>query len=145
MTTAHHLRLIDGMRARDFPPERMPSGSGVSGPGYHMAFLQTDDERCDDDETGRLEQRAQCLAEHDALLTLLGSRWGDPQVISLWSAQERMAAGETIPEPWAESAASGEYLQLWRIDGRWIGVGLHLEQGGPGCELSVLVTVIDPP
>ena len=43
MTTAHHLRLIDEMRTREFPAERVPSGSGVSGPGYHTVFLYADD------------------------------------------------------------------------------------------------------
>lgn len=145
MTTAHHLRLIDGMRTREFPEERTPWGSGVSGPGYHTASLHTDEEHWDDDEPGGPEHRAQCLAEHDALLTLLTSRWGEPQLVSLWSAQERMMAGEVIPEPWADPVAGCEYLQLWRIEDRWLVVGLFLEAGGPGCELTVLVTVIDPP
>ena len=83
MSTAQHLRLIDGMRAREFPAQRTPSGSGVSGPGYHMAYLHVDDEQWgdgygDDGEAGRRELRAQCHAEHDALLTLLSSRWGEP-------------------------------------------------------------------
>ncbi|QNE78608.1 hypothetical protein F0344_31975 [Streptomyces finlayi] len=145
MTTAHHLRLIDGMRARPFPSERTSAGSGVSGPGYHTAFLHADDEHWGSDESGRLEHRAQCLADHDALLTLLTLRWGEPETVSLWSAQARMISGEEIPEPWADPVAGCEYLQLWRIEARWIAIGLHLERGGPGCELSVLVTVIDPP
>ncbi|MFD4941091.1 hypothetical protein ACFVYE_22100 [Streptomyces sp. NPDC058239] len=145
MTTAHHLRLIDGMRTRDFPAERIRSGSGVSGPGYHAASLHADIDHWDDDEAGRLEHRAQCLAEHDALLTLLVGRWGEPQTISLWSAQERMMAGEEIPEAWAETVAGCEYLQLWRIEDRWVAMGLYLEEEGPGCELSVVVTEIDPP
>lgn len=145
MTTAHHLRLIDGMRAKDFPPERVPSGSGVSGPGYHTALLHSEDGQQEGDEADRAEQRAQCLAEHDALLTLLTLRWGEPQVISLWSAQERLLAGETIAEPWSEPVAGCEYVQLWRAEDRWIAVLLYTEDEGPGCELGVLVTVVDPP
>ncbi|PCG82483.1 hypothetical protein CIB93_29745 [Streptomyces sp. WZ.A104] len=145
MTTAHHLRLIDGMCTREFPAERTPSGSGVSGPGYHTVFLHTDEEPWGDEESVRAEHRAQCLAEHDALLTLLASRWGEPQLVSVWSAQERMTAGEVIPEPWVEPVAGCDYLRLWRNAGRWVAVGLVLEEGGPGCELTVLVTVIDPP
>ncbi|MFE6668578.1 hypothetical protein ACFVFH_34085 [Streptomyces sp. NPDC057697] len=145
MTTAHHLRLIDTMRTLDFPTERIRSGSGVSGPGYHTASLHADVDHWDDDEVRRLEHRAQCLAEHDALLTLLTGRWGEPQMVSLWSAQERMASGEEIPEAWAETIAGCEYLQLWRIEDRWIAMGLYLEEEGPGCELSVVVTEIDPP
>lgn len=145
MTTAHHLRLIDGMRARAFPTERTPAGSGVSGPGYHTVFLHADDEHVGSDEADRLERRGQCLADHDALLTLLTLRWGRPQMVSLWSAQARMMAGEDIAEPWADLVAGCEYVQLWRIEEGWIALGLYLEEGGPGCVLSVLVTVIDPP
>ncbi|MGW2473341.1 hypothetical protein [Streptomyces sp. NPDC001665] len=144
MTTAHHLRLIDGMRAREFPPERVRSDSGVSGPGYHTAFLYVEDVR-EDDEAGRLERRAQCLADHEALVTLLGSRWGEPQLVSLFSAQERMLAGEEIPQPWADTAAGCEYLRLWHIEERWIALALYLEEGGSGCELSVVVSETDPP
>ncbi|THA31288.1 hypothetical protein E6R18_17275 [Streptomyces sp. A1277] len=146
MTTAHHLRLIDGMRTREFPAERVRSGSGVSGPGYHTAFLHADDGAWEDDEAGRLERRAQCLAEHEALVTLLGSRWGEPQVISLWSAQERMMSGEEIPDPWADTVAGCEYLRLWRTEEeRWVALALYAEDEGSGCELSVVVTEIDPP
>ncbi|MGW1318134.1 hypothetical protein [Streptomyces sp. NPDC002426] len=147
MTTAHHLRLIDGMRTEDFPSERGLSGSGISGPGYHTALLlgEDDHDHGDGDEADRLELRAQRLAEHDALLTLLTLRWGEPQLVSLWSAQERMMAGEVIDEPWAEPVASCEHLQLWRADDRWIAIVLYLEEDGPGCELGVVVTVIDPP
>ncbi|MEU1436762.1 hypothetical protein ABZ438_22190 [Streptomyces sp. NPDC005786] len=145
MTTAHHLRLIDGMRTREFPADRIRSGSGVSGPGYHTASLRAEDEYGDDDEAERLERHAQCLAEHDALVTVLGARWGDPQLISLWSAQERMMSGEEIPDPWAETVAGCEYLRLWRIDDQWIALALYLEEEGLGCELGVVVTEIDPP
>ncbi|MEW1630758.1 hypothetical protein AB0387_25790 [Streptomyces sp. NPDC089173] len=144
MTTAHHLRLIDGMRTREFPRARTPSGSGVSGPGYHTTFLRTDHEPWDDDEQVGPE-RAQCLAEHDALLTLLTARWGEPQLVSLWSAQERMLAGEVIPEPWADPVAGCEFVRLWQVEERWVAIGLVLEDGGLGCELTVLVTVVDPP
>lgn len=133
------------MRTREFPPERVPSVSGVSGPGYHTAFLRTGPEAWGDDEPVGPEHRAQCLAEHDALLTLLTARWGEPQLMSLWSAQERMTAGEVIPDPWADPVAGCEFVRLWRVEGRWIATGLVLEEGGPGCELTVLVTVIDPP
>ncbi|MEU5719260.1 hypothetical protein AB0G71_26525 [Streptomyces sp. NPDC020403] len=155
MTTAHHLRLIDGMRAREFPAGRVASGSGVSGPGFHTAYLYGEDkpwgeeregvDQGDVDEAEQVVRRAQCLATHDALLTLLSLRWGPPQVVSLWSAQERMMAGEVITEPWVGPVASGEYLQLWRVEDRWVAVVLYEQVEGPGCELSVLVTEIDPP
>ncbi|MFF2009751.1 hypothetical protein ACFVWY_11825 [Streptomyces sp. NPDC058195] len=145
MTTAHHLRLIEAMRTAEFPAERIRSGSGTSGPGYHRMSLHADVDHWDEDEVRGLEHRAQCLAEHDALLVLLTGHWGEPQMISLWSAQERMATGEETPEAWAETVAGCEYLQLWRIEDRWVALGLCLEEDGPGCELCVVVTEIDPP
>lgn len=66
MTTAHYLRLIDGMRTKEFPLERVSSGSGISGPGYHTTLLLGEDERSEADEADRLELRARCMAEHDA-------------------------------------------------------------------------------
>ncbi|MEU0146197.1 hypothetical protein ABZ119_09580 [Streptomyces sp. NPDC006288] len=145
MTTAHHLGLIDVMRTREFPSERVHSGTGVSGPGYHTALLVGDDAHGEEDEADRVGRRAQCLAEHDALLTLLALRWGEPQALSLWSAQERMAAGEVIAEPWAEPVAGCEYLQLWRTGDRWVAVALYPGDHGAGCELGVIVTAVDPP
>ncbi|MFF4249278.1 hypothetical protein ACFYY2_33125 [Streptomyces sp. NPDC001822] len=145
MTTAHHLGLIDGMRTQDFPSERLHSGTGVSGPGYHTALLVREDLDGEDDTPDPAQRRAQCLAEHDALLTLLTLRWGEPQAVSLWSAQERMMAGERIAEPWADPVSGCEYLQLWRVEGRWIAMMLYLHEAGLGCELAVVVTVVDPP
>lgn len=133
------------MRTREFPAERVRSGSGVSGPGYHTETLYVDDDHWDEDESGRAERRARCMAEYDALLTLLAGRWGEPQTVSLWSAQERMMAGEEIPEPWAESVAGCEFLQLWLVEGRWLAVTLYLAKDGPGCELGVVVTDVAPP
>ncbi len=66
-------------------------------------------------------------------------------MVSLWSAQERMLAGEVMAEPWADAVASCEHLLLWRTGDRWTAVVLYLEDDGPGCELGVLVTVVDPP
>ncbi|MFJ4966392.1 hypothetical protein ACIP6P_28730 [Streptomyces sp. NPDC088729] len=145
MTTAHHLRLIDGMCGGEFPSRRTPSVAGVSGPGFHTAYLRPYGGAGDDDDPTGAEHRARCLAEHDALLTLLTSRWGEPQVMSPWSARERMLAGEDIPEPWADLVAGCEFLRLWRIGERWIAIGLFVEADGPACELTVVATDVDPP
>ncbi|WP_405802735.1 hypothetical protein OG291_29200 [Streptomyces halstedii] len=145
MTTAHHLRLIDGIRAKEFPSERTASGAGASGPGYHTVYLHGEEALCDGDEAERVERRAQCRAEHDALIALLTLRWGEPQAVSLWSARERMLAGEETPQPWADAVARGAYLAMWRIEDRWIAVALHPDGEDPGSDMSVLVTMVDPP
>lgn len=56
-----------------------------------------------------------------------------------------MLAGEEIPQPWADTVAGCGYLRLWYIEERWIALALALEEGGSGCELSVVVTKTDPP
>ncbi|MCX5383768.1 hypothetical protein [Streptomyces sp. NBC_00083] len=144
MTTALYLQHIDRLRSREFPAERGRSGSGVSGPGYHSACLSADEEEWED-MAERLEQRAQCVADHDALIAELIRRWEQPQYISLWSAQARLVAGEAIPEPWAEFAVGFDFLHLWHVEDRWIAVGLDLEEAGPGWDLSVTVTETAPP
>ncbi|MEU1123678.1 hypothetical protein ABZ371_08855 [Streptomyces sp. NPDC005899] len=156
MTTANHLRLIDGLCTREFPSERVVQGSGVSGPGFHTVYLHGEEvqrgqedgdaeQQPDADEAEWVERRASCLAAYDALSTLLTLRWGAPDVVSLWSARERMTAGEEIAEPWADPVASCEYLLLWRVGERWIALVLHGQEQGLGCELSALVTQVDPP
>ncbi|MFI6644125.1 hypothetical protein [Streptomyces sp. NPDC050504] len=145
MTAAQYARLIDRLCSRGFPAERGPSGLGLSGPGYHTACLSHDDEGRRGDAADRLARRAQCLAEHEALLELLGRRWGEPRLVSLWSAQARFLAGDAIPDPWAEFALGFDFLHLWRVEGHWIAVGMALDENGPGWELSVAVTEVAPP
>lgn len=145
MSTARHLALIDLLRTRAFPAQRSRSDTGFSGPGYHTAELSRGDELVDEDAAQHLERREQCVAEHDALLALLGRQWGEPQVFSLWSVLERSIAGEDIPAPWEELSAEFDSLHIWRADGRWVAVGLALEEDGPSYELIAVVTEIDPP
>ncbi|MBT2488497.1 hypothetical protein J7E96_08165 [Streptomyces sp. ISL-96] len=149
MSTARYLALIDLLRAQEFPAKRRRSDTGFSGPGYHTAELSAADELVDElgdeDAAQRLELREQCVAEYEALLAVFGGRWGEPQVFSLWSVLERSILGEEIPAPWDELSAGFELLHIWRADGRWVAVGLALENEGPSYELLAVVTEIDPP
>ncbi len=146
MSTARYLALIDLLRAQEFPAQRGRSDTGFSGPGYHTAELRAADQLGDDDAAQVLEMREQCVAEHDALLAVLGAKWGEPQIFSLWSLLERSIAGEEIPAPWEELSAKFDSLHIWRADGRWIALGLALgEAEGPSYELMAVVTEVDPP
>ncbi|MGR8011854.1 hypothetical protein [Streptomyces hypolithicus] len=145
MSTARHLSLIDLLRARRFPAERRRSDASFSGPGYHTVELGPAAATEDQDAARRLDLRGQCVAEHDALLAVLGAQWGEPQVFDLWSVLERRLRGEEIPAPWDELSAAFECLHLWRADGRWIAVALALEEDGPSYELLAVVTEVDPP
>ncbi|MGX1883059.1 hypothetical protein [Streptomyces sp. NPDC055287] len=145
MSTARYLALIDQLRSREFPAQRGRSDCGFSGPGYHTVELSAADEPQDEDAAARLETRDQCVAEHEALLAVLGGRWGEPQHFSLWSLLERSVAGEDIPAPWDELSARFDNLHIWRADGRWIAVGLASADEGASYELLAVVTETDPP
>ncbi|MGW7200174.1 hypothetical protein [Streptomyces chryseus] len=145
MSTARYLALIDLLRSREFPARRRRTETGFSGPGYHTVELSAAGEPAGEDAAERVEAREQCVAEHDALVAVLGERWGEAQVFSLWSLLERSIGGEAVPAPWDELSAGFDSLHLWRADGRWIAVGLALEAEGPSYALAAVVTGIDPP
>lgn len=139
MTTARHLEIIDLLRARDFPSERGPSDVGSEGPGFHIAELNGDfGDGADADRDGEAEAE-QRLAEQEGLLRWLTERWGEPDLFSLASTQLRAARDEEVPDPWRRLSEQMRWLHLWRIEDRWIGVGLSASQ------LLAVVTEIDPP
>ncbi|MFD3439755.1 hypothetical protein ACFWU3_19860 [Streptomyces sp. NPDC058685] len=148
MTTARHLETIDLLRARTFATEPGPSDVGSEGPGFHIAvlvgYVDPGDPFAvagpDADLPAEAEQRR---AEHGALLDALDHRWGDSSLFDLTGTQLRAARTapeeEDIPEPWLRLSATVLWLHLWRVDGRWIGVGLSEFQ------LLAVVTANDPP
>lgn len=143
MTTARHLEVIDLLRARDFPAERGPSDVGSEGPGFHIAELTgsfghgaAPDADVDREAEAEAEQR---LAEQEGLLRGLTERWGEPDLFSLASTQLGAERDEEVPDPWRRLGEQLGWLHLWRIEDRWIGVGLSEFQ------LLAVVTEIDPP
>jgi hypothetical protein len=139
MTAARHLEIIDLLRARGFPAERGPSDVGTEGPGFHIAELNGhfgDGADPDADQEAEAEQR---LAEHEGLLRGLTQRWGEPDLFSLASTRLRVERGEEVPDPWRRLSEQMGWLHLWRIEDRWIAVGLSEFQ------LLAVVTEIDPP
>ncbi|WP_142215874.1 hypothetical protein [Streptomyces sp. SLBN-118] len=142
MTTAQHLDTIDLLRSRAFPAEPGPSDVGSQGPGFHVAELngQFGDDGADGYEDGdgdaAADQRAQ---EHGALLNVLERRWGEPDIFSLASTRLRVERDEEVPDPWRRLSEQMEWLHLWRIEDRWIAVGLTRFQ------LLAVVTETEPP
>ncbi|NUJ99920.1 hypothetical protein HRW23_06545 [Streptomyces lunaelactis] len=140
MTTARHLDMIDLLRSREFPAEPGPADVGTAGPGFHIAELNGHFGECADaDEGDEGTKAAQRAAEHEALLRVLTKRWGEADVLSLFSTSLRAAADEPIPEPWLRLSATVPDVSLWRIEDRWIAVGASEVQ------LLVVVTEVDPP
>lgn len=70
---------------------------------------------------------------------MLTERWGEPDFFSLVSTSLRAEAEEDVPEPWLRLSAVLDCLHLWRIEDRWIAVGVSPAQ------LLAVVTEIDPP
>lgn len=166
MSTAEHLAAIDLLRSREFPAEHGRSPCGVGGPGYHIAELLTSGDFWEDDGTEWETTSDQYDAERDALTVLLAERWGAPQIFSLASLFERAqadgfddvgetgagetgegeaGAGEDIPEPWGSLSCSVPDLHLWRVDGRWIALGVSQWDKELPFQLLAVVTEIDPP
>ncbi|WP_328316208.1 hypothetical protein [Streptomyces sp. NBC_00388] len=155
MTTAQYVAVIDRLRARAFPVRPGWSDTGRGGPGYHLAALVTCDALLSGEDDAAPEGADQLAAECEALVGLLGTRWGEAQTFSLWSMLVRYRGGEEIPPPWDELCTTMSSLCLWRADGRWIGVGAvpgGAPQGAaagadPGQEsqLVAVVTDVDPP
>ncbi|MEU9980751.1 hypothetical protein [Streptomyces sp. NPDC050856] len=145
MTTARHLATVDALRSRPFPAQRGRSDVGDSGPGHHIAELATSEDFWEDDGTRRELTGDQFEAEREALAAVLSGRWGRPQVFSLWSLLERGLAGEPLPEPWGTLSGSVPDVHLWRVDGRWLALGVSQWDKELPFQLLAVVTETDPP
>ncbi|MET7710957.1 hypothetical protein [Streptomyces sp. NPDC005407] len=141
MTTARHLEIIDLLRARGFAAEHGPSDVGSEGPGFHIAELNGHfgDGADPDPDADREAEAEQRLAEQEGLLRGLTQRWGEPDLFSLASTQLRVERDEEVPDPWRRLSEQMGWLHLWRIEDRWIAVGLSEFQ------LLAVVTEIAPP
>ncbi|MGP3998912.1 hypothetical protein [Streptomyces sp. 8N706] len=124
MTTVEQLAVLDRLRARPFP-ERPGWSDGIwSGPGCHIADLRLSEDFWEDDGTRRREVMEQFEAECQALVMLLTRRWGAPEVLDLTGHLERSMEGEPVAEPLLSLCGYVVEIHAWRIDGRWIGIGV---------------------
>ncbi|MEU4038215.1 hypothetical protein [Streptomyces collinus] len=147
MDIAKCLTLMDVLCAREFPTAHGRSEHGESGPGYHIAALQTSGGFWDDDGTEREETAAQYEADRDGLAERLTERWGPAHRFSLRGALIRAMEGEDVGEPWAGLSEHVPDLHLWEAadSGRWVALGVS--RGGRELPLQLLgvVTDTDPP
>ncbi|MEV5144779.1 hypothetical protein AB0L14_10115 [Streptomyces sp. NPDC052727] len=147
MDIAKCLTLIDLLCAREFPSAYGRTEHGESGPGYHIAALQTSEEFWEGDGSAREETEAQYEADRDGLAERLGERWGRPQRFSLYSVLDRTLAGEGVAEPWAGLSGHVPDVHLWRVPetGRWIALGVSQWDKELPFQLLGIVTDTDPP
>ncbi|POX59945.1 hypothetical protein C3492_29235 [Streptomyces sp. Ru62] len=147
MDIAKCLTLIDLLCAREFPSVYGRTEHGESGPGYHIAALQTSEDFWDGDGSAREETEAQYEADRDGLAERLGERWGRPQQFSLYSVLDRTLAGEDVAQPWAGLSGHVPDVHLWRVPetGRWIALGVSQWDKELPFQLLGIVTETDPP
>ncbi|WP_461077226.1 hypothetical protein [Streptomyces deserti] len=146
MNIAQHIALIDELCFRPFPAEHGPSDVGSSGPGYHVAVLESSHGLGDADPAQRAVTVDQCEKDRDALDELLASRWGDTPPYNLQTVLLRTER-EEIPEPWATLSARARVACLWEVvgTGRWVAVAVADLDESDEVQLLAVVTETDPP
>ncbi|MFE1931730.1 hypothetical protein ACFW95_15425 [Streptomyces sp. NPDC059474] len=138
-STADHVATIDELRARDFPARRATDGQVASGPGFHVADLRVSEDFWDADLTRIEEVLEEFEAELSVLVQLLTLRWGAPDVLDLTDSLERSAMGEPVPPPLDTLCGYVPELCVWRVDGRWVGLGVG--QGDRELPFQLLVAI----
>ncbi|MFC9125327.1 hypothetical protein ACFT4A_00580 [Streptomyces sp. NPDC057099] len=143
MNLARHIALVDELCYRPFPAEHGPSDVGRSGPGYHVAVLESEPYG---DPAARAVTIDQCEKDRDAVYELLASRWGDTDPYNLQTVLLR-TEHEEISRPWADLGACAGVAYLWEVEGsgRWVAVAVADRDEAQEVHLLALVTETDPP
>ncbi|MEU1851179.1 hypothetical protein ABZ499_18370 [Streptomyces sp. NPDC019990] len=143
MSIAQHIALVDELCFRPFPAEHGPSDAGTSGPGYHVAVLES---AADDDPGARAVTIDQFEKDRDAVCELLASRWGDTDPCNLQTLRLR-AEREEIPRPWAELSVCAGVAYVWHVEGtgRWVAVAVADRDLADDVRLLAVITEKDPP
>lgn len=146
MNIARCLATIDQLCSRDFPGERGRTDVGESGPGYHIAELETSEDFWED-RSHADEVAEQYEAERDGLTERLRRRWGDPHVLGLSGVLTRSMEGEDLPHVWDTLSQHVPDVHLWchPDNGRWIALGVSQYDREWPFQLIALVTTQDPP
>ncbi|MFE1175333.1 hypothetical protein [Streptomyces sp. NPDC058773] len=141
MTIDEHLTVIDRIRLREFPAAPGRSATVESGPGFRIAGLRVSGEFWDADVTEVTETEEEFTAELTALVQALSLRWGPPETVDLTACLERTAQGLPVRPPLDTLCGYVPRMHTWRVQGRWIGVGLG--QGARELPFHLLVAVAE--
>ncbi|MFG2490927.1 hypothetical protein ACGFSD_07670 [Streptomyces caniferus] len=139
MTIDAYLATIDRLRLQDFPAVPGRSAMVESGPGFHIAGLRVSQEFWDADLAEVAETAEEFEAELSALVAALSLRWGEPRTVDLVKELERTARGLPVRPPLDTLCGYVPRMHGWRVQSRWIGVGVG--QGGRELPFQLLVAV----
>ncbi|MFI9259384.1 hypothetical protein ACIGT4_17015 [Streptomyces sioyaensis] len=139
MTMDEQLTAIDRLRLRAFPAEPLRSGTVESGPGFHIAGLRASQDFWDADPAEVVEAEEEFEDDLTALVQALSLRWGPPEVLDLTPHLERVAQGLPVRPPLDTLCGYVPRMHGWRVEGRWIGVGVG--QGERELPFQLLVAV----
>jgi hypothetical protein len=125
MDLAGHLAAIDALRACPEP--------GVVDLCVGEGFWE--------DMAGVHEGREQMESECQWIVDRLTDRWGEPETLDLNVLLERLMGGDAVPPPLDTLCGYVDEMYGWRVDGRWIAVGVG--QQGPELPFQLTAAVGD--
>lgn len=137
------MTVIDALRQRPFPARRERSGSGASGPGFHLVRLWESAPLWDADPADVQEIRADCAGALEALTAAVSARWGRPTVLELTEHREREVMGLPIPAPLDLLCGRVSRIRVWEIPSGWVAAGAG--QQGPELPYELWAAVGEGP
>ncbi|MCF3961621.1 hypothetical protein [Streptomyces fuscigenes] len=142
---ADRAAVVEQLRTRAFPEQRTRTEGIVSAPSFHWAELGGT--ALWEGDVADAEERKGCLdAECQGLVRALARKWeAEPETFGLMSLLMRDAGGEELPEPWDLLGRSVPELNVWHVEGRWIGIGVSGLAQDHEQALIAVVTGTDPP
>ncbi|MGP3923404.1 hypothetical protein [Streptomyces sp. 8N616] len=140
-TTRAHLTAIERLCARPFPAQRCVEGRVESGPGFHLAELDAVDGLWGQDMSAVQDAREEFESELQVLVQVLTYRWGEPERTRLTGRLERAAKGEPVPEPLRTLSGLVGEVYAWRVEGRWVGLGITREEPEPPPRLQLFAAI----
>lgn len=141
MTITTHLATIERICSEGPTRQEELSGLHMPGPGYSIAELQTSADYGDADGAAKEAIMAQYELDRNAVSALLTERWGNPDAVDLWSIAEQSMGGADIPEPWDSLSMHLVDVEVWRVNGHWVALGIsHQDKEMP---LQLLAVVSD--
>lgn len=139
MDLAAQLAEVDRLRRLPFPAQRVREGAVVAGPGFHIEDLAVGEDFHDSDPARRAGAEEDFTVWCQALVDLLGARWGEPETVDLYAILIRSMDGEKVPAPLDELCRYVPEMYGWLVGERWIALGVGRWDGELPLQLVLAV------